>query len=173
MTAASTETLVRDVASPETTIPGLSDVTSGVEDTVATAPRDNTSPGTLERPAYLMNCPFSFSANEPKNAWMRELDDSARTIDRTAAMRQFAQLYDYMATDAFVFLLPTPADCQLQDLVFTANLGIVLEHFPQRDIVVLSNFASEPRIGETEVGHGFFRAMGYTTVVAPYKFEGE
>ena len=167
---ASRQTLDHDVTSSET---DQSDTVSGAATLVETAPLDNTTPGTLERPAYLMNCPFSYSADEPNNAWMCELDEAARTIDRTAAMRQFAQLYDYMASDAFVFLLPTPANCQLQDLVFTANLGIVLEHVPGRNIVVLSNFTSEPRFGETEVGHRFFRAMGYTTVVAPHKFEGE
>jgi N-dimethylarginine dimethylaminohydrolase len=88
-------------------------------------------------------------------------------------MSQFAQVYRHMAADAFVFLLPTPKGCALQDLVFTANLGVVLEHVPGRDVVVLSNYTSEPRVGETEVGDQFFRAMGYTTVVAPYKFEGE
>ncbi|MDQ4079580.1 MAG: amidinotransferase, partial [Gemmatimonadota bacterium] len=52
-------------------------------------------------------------------------------------------------------------------------LGIVLEHLAERNIVVLSNFTSQPRLGETEVGYKFFRAMGYTTFVAPHKFEGE
>jgi N-dimethylarginine dimethylaminohydrolase len=140
---------------------------------VGAAQLENMTPGTLERPAYLMNCPFSYSADQPNNAWMCELDDAARRVDRTTAMYQFAQVYDYMASDGFVFLLPTPANCHLQDLVFTANLGIVLEHVPERNVVILSNFSSEPRVGETEVGHDFFRAMGYTTVVAPYKFEGE
>jgi N-dimethylarginine dimethylaminohydrolase len=173
MAAVSSQTLDQDIEVPETAIPDLSETLSGAEEPVATAPLDNASPGTLERPAYLMNCPFSYSANEPNNAWMCELDDTARTIDRSAAMRQFAQLYDYMASDGFVFLLPTPADCLLQDLVFTANLGIVLEHLAERNTVVLSNFTSKPRLGETEVGYKFFRAMGYTTIVAPHKFEGE
>jgi N-dimethylarginine dimethylaminohydrolase len=173
MAAASTQTLGHDVAMPETDIADLSESLPGAEEPVAAAPLANTSPGTLDRPAYLMNCPFSYSADEPNNAWMCELDDDARTIDRNAAMRQFAQLYDHMATDGFVFLLPTPANCRLQDLVFTANLGIVLEHVPERNIVVLSNFTSRPRVGETEVGHDFFRAMGYTAIMAPHKFEGE
>jgi N-dimethylarginine dimethylaminohydrolase len=120
-----------------------------------------------------MNCPFSYSTDRPNNAWMHELSDEERQVDRTRAMGQFAQLYNYMASDAFVFLLPTPKGCALQDLVFTANLGVVLEHLPRKDTVVLSNYSSEPRVGETEVGDQFFRAMGYTTVVAPYKFEGE
>jgi N-dimethylarginine dimethylaminohydrolase len=172
MTAASNETLVRTIPSPNEDIPALSEASFGA-DAVGTEQPDNSKPGTLERPAYLMNCPFSFTANEPNNVWMCELDDEARRVDRTTAMSQFAQLYDYMASDAFVFLLPTPANCQLQDLVFTANLGIVLDHVPERNIVILSNFTSRPRLGETEVGNDFFRAMGYTTIVAPEKFEGE
>ncbi len=172
MTAASNQTLVRKIPS-KVAIPGMSETTSGAEDMVGVAQPENTRPGTLDRPTYLMNCPFSYSADEPNNAWMCELDEAARRIDRTTAMSQFAQLYDYMASDAFVFLLPTPANCQLQDLVFTANLGIVLEHVPERNIVLLSNFSSAPRVGETDVGKRFFRAMGYTTVVAPQKFEGE
>jgi N-dimethylarginine dimethylaminohydrolase len=134
---------------------------------------DNSTPGTLERPAFLMSCPFSYSADYPNNAWMHELGDDNRKVDRTKAMSQFAQVYRHMASDAFVFLLPTPGGCNLQDLVFTANLGIVLEHLPGRNVVVLSNYTSEPRVGETEVGDRFFRSMGYTTVVAPHKFEGE
>jgi N-dimethylarginine dimethylaminohydrolase len=173
MTATSNQTLDRDIASSEASIPDFSETTSGAEATVATPQLENTGPGTLDRPAFLMNCPFSYSANEPNNAWMYELDDAARRIDTTTAMCQFAQLYDRMASDAFVFLLPTPGDCHLQDLVFTANLGIVLEHMPERNVVVLSYFTSQPRVGETQVGEEFFRAMGYTTVVAPHKFEGE
>lgn len=134
---------------------------------------DNSSPGLLEKPAFLMNCPFSYSADRPNNAWMYELDDERRKVDKSRAMSQFTQLYNHMAADALVFLLPTPAGCKLQDLVFTANLGIVLEHLPERDTVVLANYASEPRIGEAEVGERFFRSMGYKTVVAPREFEGE
>lgn len=140
---------------------------------VQAAEPDNTTPGTLDKPAFLMNCPFSFSADQPNNAWMTELADEARRIDRGTAIWQFAHLYNYMASDGFVFLLPTPKECQLQDLVFTANLGVVLEHVPQRDLVILSNFSSEPRIGETEVGERFFDMMGYRVVTAPHKFEGE
>jgi N-dimethylarginine dimethylaminohydrolase len=134
---------------------------------------DNSTPGTLDRPAFVMSCPFSYSADCPNNVWMRELGEDERKVDRTKAMSQFAQVYRHMASDAFVFLLPTPKGCTLQDVVFTANLGIVLEHVPARDLVVLSNYSSEPRVGETEVGERFFSSMGYTTVVAPYKFEGE
>lgn len=136
-------------------------------------PLDNTSPGTLEKPAFVMNCPFSFSTEQPNNAWMREIEDEQRKVDRHRAIAQFARLYHFMAAEALVFLLPTPRHSGLQDQVFTANLGVVLEHLPERDVVVLSNFRSEPGIGETEIGQKFFQAMGYRTVVPPYKFEGE
>jgi N-dimethylarginine dimethylaminohydrolase len=134
---------------------------------------DNMSPGTLEKLAFVMNCPFSYNTGQPNNVWMREIDDEKRIVDRNKAISQFAQLYHYIAAEAIVFLLPAPPNCRLQDLVFTANLGIVLEHIPERDVAVLSNFTSEPRVGETKVGQKFFEAMGYRTIVAPHKFEGE
>jgi N-dimethylarginine dimethylaminohydrolase len=57
--------------------------------------------------------------------------------------------------------------------VFTANLGIVLEHLAGRDVVVVSNFTSEPRRGETERGRAFFQQMGYEVHIPSTKFEGE
>jgi len=38
---------------------------------------------------------------------------------------------------------------------------------------VLSNYASLPRRGETQVGLRFFEAMGYDARVSPFHFEGE
>src|SRR5262245_6902108 len=134
---------------------------------------DNSGPGALDRPAFVMNVPFSLTTECPNNAWMRELDEQQRKVDRTKATMQFMQVYHHIASDAIVYLLPTPNQCKLQDLVFTANLGIVLEHIPGRKLVVLSNFTSEPRVGETKVGEAFFRQMEYKTIVAPHKFEGE
>ena len=59
-----------------------------------------------------------------------------------------------------------------QDLVFTANIGIVLEHIQDGTSLVCPIHVGTTRC-ETEIGDRFFRAMGYKTVVAPYKFEGE
>jgi N-dimethylarginine dimethylaminohydrolase len=70
-------------------------------------------------------------------------------------------------------VLPSPANCRLQDLVFTANIGVVLEHLSDKNTVILSNFTSQPRKKETNVGLEFFEAMGYNAYVCPYKFEGE
>jgi N-dimethylarginine dimethylaminohydrolase len=82
------------------------------------------------------------------------------------------EVYRFLASDALVFLLPTPRDCDLQDLVFTANLGVVLEHLDE-PTVVISNFTSEPRRGETPVGERFFESMGFTVHVSPHRFEGD
>lgn len=131
------------------------------------------NPTKLDKPAFLVNFPFSYSADSPNNVWMREYKPDKRKIDSKKAMRQFLELYHYLASEALVCVLPTPTDCGLQDLVFTANLGIVLEHLPGKDTVVLSNHSTAPRVGETEVGRRFFESMGYQVHVPPFKFEGE
>ncbi len=131
------------------------------------------NPTQLHRPAFLLNCPFSYSTDVANNAWMADIDPGERAPVFTRAMSQFLELYFDLASDALVYLLPTPRQCGLQDLAFTANLGIVLDHLPERDTVVLSNFSSEPRRGETAVGERFFEQLGYRTIVSPARFEGE
>ena len=127
----------------------------------------------LKRPAFLLNFPFTYSTDVANNVWMEELDDDARAPDYNRAITQYLELYRFMASEGLIYVLPSPRDEPLQDLVFTANLGIVLEHLDGRHPVVLSNFSSEPRRGETAVGRSFFEAMGYETHVSPAKFEGE
>jgi N-dimethylarginine dimethylaminohydrolase len=142
----------------------------------ATRPQSTTFPANptqLEFPAFLVNAPFSYTTEVANNAWMQDIPDEQRIPDRKKAMVQFLELYRYLAGGALVYLLPTPRTEGLQDLVFTGNLGVVLEHVEGQDTVVLSNFASEPRIGETEVGQRFFEQLSYHTYIPPAKFEGE
>lgn len=127
----------------------------------------------LDVPAFLMCPPLSFSTVEPNNIWMNDLTDAERAIQPKKAYRQFQALYQFLSSKGVVQLLPVPGKCKLQDLIFTANLGIVLEHIPVKDTVVLANFKSKPRVGETEVGVKFFQSMGYKTIVPSTKFEGE
>ncbi len=124
-------------------------------------------------PMFLMNIPYSYSTSIANNAWMEELDEKKRAVDVDRAMTQFLDLYHFIAGDAVVYVLPTPVGCQLQDLVFTANLGVVLEHLPDREIVILSKMATGPRQGEPEVGRKFFEALGFEVYDAPFRFEGE
>jgi N-dimethylarginine dimethylaminohydrolase len=131
------------------------------------------NPTRLDKPAFLMNCPFSLSADVPNNLWMEDLLPPDRTIDMKKAMVQFLEVYRFFAAEAVVYMLPTPRGCRLQDLVYTANLGIVLDHLPDKNTVVISNFTSQPRRGEAKVGIAFFEAMGYDVHVPPTRFEGE
>lgn len=131
------------------------------------------TPTALARPAYLLNAPFSYATDVANNVWMEEIEPSERAPDTRKAMVQFLELYRFLSSEALVYVLPTPVGCGLQDLVFTANLGVVFEHLPGNDTVVVSNFTSPPRRGETDVGRRFFELMGYRTHVSPHRFEGD
>lgn len=131
------------------------------------------NPTQFDRPSYLVNFPFSLSTEVPNNPWMQDLPPDRRRPDFKRACWQFLELYRYLSAEALVYLLPSPRAAQLQDLVYTANLGVVLEHLPSKNVVVISNFASEPRRGESRVGVDFFQQMGYEVWIPPTKFEGE
>ena len=131
------------------------------------------NPTQLDRPAFLMNFPFSLATASANNPWMRDLKGSKREPDLKRAAVQFLELYRGISAEGLVFLLPTPRDSALQDLVYTANLGIVLEHVPGRNTAVVSNFTSAPRQGEAVVGIKFFEDLGYDVHLPPAKFEGE
>jgi hypothetical protein len=83
------------------------------------------TPTELQRPAFLVNFPFSYSTEVANNAWMTDVADEEREPDAKRAMTQFLSLYSFLASEGLVYLLPTPRLEDLQDLVFTANLGIV------------------------------------------------
>lgn len=131
------------------------------------------NPSSLDKPAFLMNIPFSMAADVANNVWMDEIDSGERKVDIPRAVNQFLQLYHFMAADAVVYLLPTPKLFGLQDLVFTANIGIVLEHLQDKNVVVMSNFTTEVRRPESKVGNDFFELMGYQVIHSPHHFEGE
>ena len=127
----------------------------------------------VDDPMFLMNVPYTFTAAKANNVWMEELEGEKRSVDVDKAMTQFLDLYHFIAGDAVVYLLPAPENCGLQDLVFTANLGCVLEHVEDREVVILSNMATEPRMGETVWGRKFFEGIGFEVFDAPHRFEGE
>jgi N-dimethylarginine dimethylaminohydrolase len=131
------------------------------------------NPTALDKPAYLLNVPFSLAADVANNVWMAEMKEDERKVDIRKAINQFLQVYHFMASDAVVYLLPTPKMTGLQDLVFCANMGVVLEHTPDKNTVVLSNFSAENRRPETGVGQEFFELMGYDIVTPPHHFEGD
>jgi N-dimethylarginine dimethylaminohydrolase len=120
-----------------------------------------------------MAFPFSLSTAVPNNPWMVDIPPERRQPDHRRAYKQFLEVYRFLSSEGLVYLLPAPASCGLQDIVYTANLGVVLEHLPERDVAVLSRFTSEPRRNETEIGVRFFRDLGYDCHVPPATFEGD
>lgn len=128
---------------------------------------------TLDVPSFLLNAPFGFSIKDPNNVWMKEAikEDPSLQLNKKNAMLQWLDLYNYLAAGSLVYIQPSLQG--LQDQVFTANLGIVLNHLEEKDKVIISNFTSEPRYGETPVSVQFFESMGYKALVCPFKFEGE
>ena len=131
------------------------------------------NPTQFERPSFLMSFPFSYATGFANNPWMEDMKGETRNPDFMRAAVQFLAVYQNMSAEGLVYLLPTPRGADLQDLMYTANLGIVLDHLPDKNTVVISNFTSAPRCGETKVGVKFFQDMGYDVHVAPAKFEGE
>lgn len=100
------------------------------------------------------------------------MPEDERDVDFDKAAAQWTELYSFMAAESLVYILPTPAGCELQDLVFTGNIGIVLTHLDEPTII-LSNFASEPRRGEEHIGAAYFTQLGFTCLQPPDFFEGE
>lgn len=129
------------------------------------------TPSQLNIPSYVMNFPFTLSAKEPNNIWMEELKPEELEINRPKAYKQFMDLYNFMAGQGLVYLLPSKGD--FQDQVYVANLGLHLPHIKDRNVMLLSNYTSEPRRGEEWVGKEFYDMMGYETFICPFKWEGE
>ena len=129
------------------------------------------TPSQLPIPAFVMNFPFTLDTKVPNNIWMQELEEEALKINKGVAYRQFLDLYQFVAGNGLVCNLPAKGD--YQDLVYVANLGIYLPHIKDSNNIILSNFTSEPRQGEEEVGKPFFELMDYNVHMCPFKWEGE
>jgi N-dimethylarginine dimethylaminohydrolase len=129
------------------------------------------TPSQLPLQSYVMNFPFTLSTSDPNNIWMQELTDDELSINKPKAYKQFMDLYNFMAGQSLVHLLPSEGN--FQDQVYVANLGLQLPHLKDKNTILLSNYSSDPRKGEELVGEKFFKMMGYDTHISPYKWEGE
>jgi len=129
------------------------------------------TPSQLPLQSYVMNFPFTLSTEIPNNAWMEELSPKDLHINKRKAYKQFMDLYNFMAGQSLVYLLPSKGN--FQDQVYVANLGIYLPHIEEENHIILSNFTSKPRQGEELVGQEFFTQLGYTSAICPFKWEGE
>ncbi len=138
--------------------------------TTTNTPEKLATPSEILKPAFVMCPPFSLATDNPNNVFMKKIPKEDREINLDKAFHQFLSVYKFLSSVALVYLLPSRHG--LQDLPFVANLGIKLPHLKE-NLIVVSNFKSEPRRRETALGKLFFDMMGYKTVVAPKYFEGE
>jgi N-dimethylarginine dimethylaminohydrolase len=129
------------------------------------------TPSQLPIPSYVMNFPFSLDTKNPNNIWMNELSEEELKINRPKAYKQFMDVYNFIAGGGLVYILPSEGN--YQDQVYVANLGIYLPHIEDSNNIILSNYKSEPRRGEENVGEAFFNLMNYKTHKSPYHWEGE
>jgi N-dimethylarginine dimethylaminohydrolase len=129
------------------------------------------TPSQLPMQSFVMNFPLTLDTSNPNNIWMEEMSPEDLQISKPKAYRQFMDLYNFMAGQSLVNILPSEGN--FQDQVYVANLGIQLPHIKDRNVIILSNFTSPPRQGEENVGEKYFQQMGYETHKCPFKFEGE
>ena len=120
--------------------------------------------------SFLLCPPYSLTNDDANNSWIKELPEAERKIDVQKALMQWLDLYNCLASESLVYLLPPKFG--LQDQTYVANLGICLPHTEENDVVI-SNFSSPPRVLESGVGEEFFNMMGYKVIKCPFKFEGE
>lgn len=125
----------------------------------------------LKSPSYAMCFPFNLDTKNPNNIWMKEMTSDELKINKNKAYRQFFDLYNFLAGSGCVTLIPNIEG--LQDQVYTANVGCYLPHIKDRNVILLSNFTSSPRVGEEIPADLHFKALGYETFKSPYKWEGE
>ena len=126
------------------------------------------TPSRLNQQVFLLNFPLTVDTRYINNALMEY--HRGKPYNYALAFQQWMGLYTYLAKDYLVYLLPSYGN--FQDQVFVANLGCYLPHM-QEDTILLSNYTSEPRMGEDEVGLEFFDLMGYDVIQPSTKFEGE
>lgn len=131
------------------------------------------TPSRLEVPTYLMNFPLTLETASANNVWMKGKTAEEKKINYGKANNQWINLYQFLASQGMVYLLPNMGE--FQDQVYVANLGIFLPHVKHqgRDIMLISNFKSMPRRGEERVGDAFFSMMKYAVFELPTFWEGE
>ena len=116
------------------------------------------NPSQLEIPSFLMNFPFTLATDNPNNAFMAGMSEEELELDHQLAYRQWMDLYQQIAGESLVYVLPCEKD--FQDLVYVSNIGAILCH-GKKPVAVVSNFKSPPRKGEDKIGEKFFKMMNY------------
>ena len=132
-------------------------------------PSDNNF-NTLKYPAFLMSFPFNVDNAVKNNVWMQKQENTA-PFDMQKAYKQWMDLYRVVSASGLNYILPSQNG--LQDEIYVANLGICLPQHISKNMFLLSNFRSNPRTGEEDVGREFFNMLEFNIVQTPTFWEGE
>lgn len=125
------------------------------------------TPSQLPFPVFAL-CPPTYADNSIKNnPTMKEYSEP---IDRERFMAEWYNLYNVLAANALVYIIPPVKG--LGDMTYV-NSFAYLPHVEDQDTIVLSNFTAEGRPGEEVAAGALFKALGYRVVQCPFKFEGE
>lgn len=119
-------------------------------------------------PSVLMASPYGIIDSTPNNKWMEDLKKDGKFIPNIKKIeKQFFELQKTISSVASIYAIP--AEKGLQDLAYVANLGMIFPHLnPNEDRrVLVSNFKSEPRKGETKVGYEYFKKLGFDPIIMP------
>jgi N-dimethylarginine dimethylaminohydrolase len=126
------------------------------------------TPSEYPQPVFVM-CPPAFVDNAIKNnKTMKEM--ASAEIDRPKFLAQWYGLYNVLAANSLVYLLPPKKGLQDQTYV---NCFAYLPHLKNRNVIVLSQFTAEGRDGEEWVAAALLRSLGYEVFKCPFRFEGE
>ena len=128
------------------------------------------TPSDLRWPTFMMVAPFnhSFNADVPNNVWMKK---QSKPIDYDKAWQQWSELYQFIAANGLVYLLPNYHG-KHQDLIYIANNFLYVE---PEDAIIMANFTSKPRVGEEIEGQEMLEALNYKCYNPPSDchWEGE
>lgn len=126
------------------------------------------TPSQYPYPVFVM-CPPAFVDTKIKNnATMKEYAD--HELNRPKFLAQWYNLYNVLAANSLVYMLPPKKGLQDQTYV---NCFSYLPHLEDRNVIVLSKFTAEGRDGEEWVAANLLRQLGYEVVQCPFRFEGE
>lgn len=129
----------------------------------------NTKERTQDRHVELVMVPPTFlSTKISNNKWMQDMSASEKRVDTDKALAQWFDLYNLLAQDAVVWLVPPQP--KLQDAVYVSNAGMVLPSAYK--LVVLSKFKAPGRPGEEKALSQLLDLFQFEQHQCPHFFEG-
>lgn len=143
---------------------------SSIEDVESANKKQGTkTPSQYPMPVFTLCPPVYVDTAIANNAWMKKLSPEERKIDKDKFFGQWYNLYNVLAANSLVYLIPPVKGLQDQTYV---NSFVYLPHLKDRNVIVLSNFTAQGREGEEDVAALLFKELGYEVFDCPIKFEG-